>query len=226
MGYGNLFHRQVGGTSAAEKFIATVWVHVQTFFCLPSLKTKILIERLPGIKHYRNVDLSDRDLKKMESYTERDLNGADLMFYIGGSKCKHCSQGGGKAYMRAVCQRQKRRQKYKQGIGLWSQSHASVADLVSHEIGHTLGMQHDFHKSHGGTGFEGNSTNPCNHKGIMSYSGNPKQWSDCSVKDFTAHYYSLKHNWCLPGKIFLIRKIYRSRPLKSSGSYGNSALFL
>ena len=206
MGYDNLFHRQVGGTSAAEKFIKTVWVHVQTFFCLPSLKTKILIDRLPGIKHYRDVDLSDRNLYKMHSHTERDLDGADLMFYIGGSKCERCSQGGGVAYMRAVCQSQKWRQKYKQGIGLWGQSHASVADLVSHEIGHNLGMQHDFHTSHGGTGEDKTSHNPCNHKGIMSYGEAPKQWSSCSVKDFTAHYYSLKHNWCLPGKCFLIKK--------------------
>ena len=159
---------------------------------------------MPGIKHYRDVDLSDRDLQKMYSHTERDLDGADLMMYIGGSKCKRCSSGGGIAYMRAVCQNQKRSQKYKQGISLWGQSHASVADTVAHEIGHNLGMEHDFHTSHGGTGDDATSYNPCNHKGIMSYSGNPKQWSDCSVKDFTAHYYSLKDNWCLPGKFFLI----------------------
>ena len=226
MGYDNLFHRQVGGTSAAERFIATVWVHVQTFFCLPSLKTKILIDRLPGIKHYRDVDLLDRDLSKMHSHTERDLDGADLMFYIGGSNCTRCSQGGGMAYVSAVCQRKKRSQKYKQAIGLWGQSHGSVAEMVSHEIGHNLGMEHDFSTSHGGTSDEETSYNPCNHKGIMSYSGNPKKWSECSVKDFTAHYYSLKDNWCLPGKIFLIRKINHSRTLKSDGSYGNSALFL
>ena len=139
----------------------------------------------------------------MWSHTVRDLDGADLMFYMGTKSRYQWGHGGGKGYVGVVCQTRKSQQKYKAAVGLWGTIPAMVAEMVSHEIGHNLGMNHDHHTSHGGTGVSETSTNACNHQGVMSYGNKPKQWSTCSVKDFTAHYYSLKDNWCLPGKFFL-----------------------
>merc|ERR1711935_845486 len=34
--------------------------------------------------------------------------------------------------------------------------------------------------------------------GFMSYGNSKSQWSDCSVKDFTAQYEANKNFWCLP----------------------------
>merc|ERR1712106_131034 len=54
-----------------------------------------------------------------------------------------------------------------------------TAKNFAHELGHNLGMKHDFHGDHGG------HPGPCNHKGLMSYGERPDQWSECSNKDFT-----------------------------------------
>merc|ERR1712083_379316 len=66
------------------------------------------------------------------------------------------------------------------------------------EIGHNLGMYHDFDTSHGGTGTATTSTNDCNYQGIMTWGDHLSQWTDCSISDFTAHYTNLADSWCMP----------------------------
>ena len=69
-----------------------------------------------------------------------------------------------------------------------------ILQLLAHEIGHNLGMLHDFDVEHAGKG--------CDGQGFMSYGTHPNEWSNCSVSDFNAHYQSLisssSFNWCLP----------------------------
>jgi len=61
-----------------------------------------------------------------------------------------------------------------------SNSELRTAKNFAHELGHNLGMMHDFADDHGG------KTGPCNKEGLMSYGGKrPDKWSECSNKDFT-----------------------------------------
>ena len=55
----------------------------------------------------------------------------------------------GKSFPGVVCRSLDER---KQSINLYGTSPAFKAESVAHEIGHNLGMSHDFNWRHGGTG--------------------------------------------------------------------------
>jgi len=74
----------------------------------------------------------------------------------------------------------------------------------AHELGHNLGMYHDFDSKHGGDSRPG-SGGRCDGQGLMSYgsckpscrdSQMPDRWSECSVSDFESTFKSSTHR-CL-----------------------------
>jgi hypothetical protein len=187
----------LGGASQTDAYIASIWTHLQANYCHETLGSKVFVERLPGIKHYAGMELAgdgSADLQSMFTNTENDLNGADLMLYMG-FKGAGYSSGGGIAYLAVVCTNGN--DKVKQGINYYGQSHSAMGELLAHEVGHNLGMAHDFATQHGGDGSAGSG--PCDNEGLMSYGNHKSQWSECSVKDFTAQYTVNKDHWCLPG---------------------------
>ena len=102
--------------------------------------------------------------------------------------------GGGIAYVGVTC-RPSNWNALKQSFNGFGTSASSMGALLAHEIGHNLGMSHDFDTIHGGV------DGPCNNQGFMSNPGAPHQWSECSVADFTAHFETLASAWCMPGKL-------------------------
>ena len=184
-------------SSQTEAYIASIWTHLQMNFCHPSLGSKVLVERLPGIKHYSGMNLRAdlASLISMYTNTENDLNGADLMLYFGFTGAGYAA-GGGMAYLGIVCINGYDR--LKQSINCYGSSHSAMGETLAHEVGHNLGMAHDFATQHGGDGKMG-SGGPCDFEGFMSYGTSKSQWSECSVKDFTAQYMRNKDIWCLPG---------------------------
>ena len=105
--------------------------------------------------------------------------------------------------------------------------------VVAHEVGHNMGMLHDFDDAHGGQG------SACDGTGFMSYGSAPQEWSTCSQSDFLAHYNNVNSQggWCLPcksnKKYMLINKyeyvpnielfLIRRKPSANSSSYFSSS---
>merc|ERR1712180_550457 len=197
VGYADGILSELGSKAKVKAYIASIWTHLQVNYCHSSLGSKVVVERLPKIKHYPVGELKadSASLKKMYETTEKKLKSADLMLYMGFIGPNYIS-GGGIAYVAVVCDADWAK-KYKQSINNYGTSHSAMGELLAHEIGHNLGMSHDFAKKHGGDGTSG-SGGPCDGEGIMSYGNHKSQWSDCSVKDFTAWYMTRKDNWCMP----------------------------
>ena len=141
-------------------------------------------------------------MKTLYEPTANDLGDADLMLYMGFRDANYYS-GGGFASQGVVCGSSYRsRKQTKFSANFYGSSFSRVGESMAHEVGHNLGMEHDFDRRHGGFG------NPCNKKGFMSYGSHQSRWSECSVKDFTALYtFEMQngvHKWCLPRKLFTL----------------------
>merc|ERR1711997_1387423 len=193
------FNGQLGSNAKAQSYWKKAAVHVQTHYCHSStLGAKVKIETV-STKHYSkvtNLKANAAGEKVMNPYTLKDLGTADLMVYMAYDKSG--TGPSGIAAGAAVCTTGKANIKEKQAIVEWKKNVAIFAWSTAHEIGHLLGMWHDFSANHGG------KTGTCNkYAGIMSYQTplqKGKHWSTCSKKDFQTHYNRILARggtWCM-----------------------------
>jgi len=107
----------------------------------------------------------------MESTTKKDLGSADLMVYMGykGTKTSYI----GIAEIGSICQPKSFNKDHeKHCLNIWDQKISYAAQTIAHEVGHNLGMHHDF-ASGGGNGGndvdnQGASSTDCDGEGLMS----------------------------------------------------------
>jgi len=72
---------------------------------------------------------------------------------------------------------------------------ATTAETITHEMGHNLGMQHDFSDSLGTNYLRQSNGVSC--KGYMDYNDKTNGWSPCSVSDFTNYINKQYNGFCL-----------------------------
>jgi len=185
LGYDDGVFERTGGTQDAEGVLTAVMAHTQANFCHKSLGTKIKISRL-GTKYYKGERFQPGgpDMGKVVRFAKADMNGTDIMIFYGADYKGESKSG--VAFGSTICKR-----RYWNAVGMvrWRPSPANLARTTSHEIGHVLGMRHDWAKRHMDAG--------CDRKGFLSYKPHLNRWSQCSVRDFQAHYNNFKDNWCM-----------------------------
>ena len=116
-----------------------------------------------------------------------DNSGANLWAFLTGLPT---SSALGYAHVGTVCASKKIR---RTSINSLFNGVVGTAQVVAHETGHNLGMNHDNSRT-----FKGKS---CKKTGAMS--GVPGVWSKCSQNDIHAlydFYISMNQKWCLKGK--------------------------
>ena len=149
---------------------------------------------------------SKEDLEKTNSLT-KDNSGANLWVFLTGT-----TEGGnlGWAPQGTVCNWQTDN---RNSINALHNGVIGTSLTVAHEVGHNLGMDHDFITQDKPRYYKGEN---CNKQGIMSYGDSrPKKWSKCSRNDFMAiynHYISYgSDQWCLKSKLKCVK--YKSHEM-------------
>ena len=166
--------------------------HIQALYCHSnSLGTTIKVQIVGSIEFLsgKQLQASGGKLKEMQSHTKMKLGSADLMMYMGYDTDVWGTVG--VAYKGVVC-RHAGYNKYKQSINEWRSTKTEAGHVIAHEMGHNLGMSHDFSPAHTASG--------CDKTGVMSYGPPVNKWSTCSQADFQAHYLATKNTWCMEGK--------------------------
>lgn len=182
--YDHAFLSFSGSTSAAETRITSIFNHVKTIFSqltvngvsgalVPSLHSKTY---RPA---YWSAESSLRTCSQISNSLQWDVDEHVYLTYQGSA-----SGVVGMAWIRSTCSIY---QYYRSNINEWFRTDTITAQIVAHEIGHNLGMFHDFTRTPGSPRYEG-STLCTNVGGYMDYSTSPTRWSACSVGDFTRYH--------------------------------------
>merc|ERR1712051_490124 len=183
-------------TSDVTIYIDSMVTHLQAHFCQISLGTQIQVEAIDGYTHESGQSWTAESDSGSLSGPIKDItaasnSNANLHVFL----CKDPQFYGviGLAWVGTMCKTSWAG--YNAGVNEKRENVLATSEVVAHEMGHNMGMLHDFDEDHGG------SNGPCDGTGIMSYGSAPNVWSTCSRADFLALYNQIiassSWNWCL-----------------------------
>jgi len=152
------------------------------------------VKHVPGSGTWGAYGVNKEGIRNIAAENSLKPNGPDLNVFLTGT-----GSGGGTAWLSSICK--KGHTKLKSSVTGWAYDDEYTAEIVAHEIGHNLGMYHDFSEGWGDvnktTGFRQREEGvDC--RGYMDYSSKTDGWSACSVHDFTYRFNKFKTGFCLP----------------------------
>jgi len=193
--YDKSIKEKLGSESAVIDYWNAAMPHIQARYCHASLGTQIKFERIGDFKYLdQKIVASGDSLNAINSNAVQNIGSADLVVYMAHDESSLWGTIG-IAWCPVICS-SAGSNGWKTSINEWRPESVSFGGLVAHEVGHNLGMKHDFDEKHGG---QSSSCNQDNH--IMAYGNSKEKWSTCSKSDFEARYLQVKNNWCMEAEI-------------------------
>jgi len=178
-----------------KRWLASVVELAKPKMLLIDLKVELRI--VGTMKRYnRNIASTDAWITRIRRNENKGLRGPISYFSADTSP-----RGNGIAYVGSACSLDGRQI----NIVERRQTPLATARTFVHELGHNIGMLHDFDVKHGGNNKAGSNIRGCEGEGLMSYgskrrptwlSRRPTAWSTCSNGDFENWYRSEGHT-CL-----------------------------
>jgi len=195
------FQSAFSSEGAMNDAVSSILAFSRTFFAHASLTSKITLVSLGTKKISQRFLATGNNLDSFRSLTNSMVASntwpeADSYTLLSSEN----NAGGvvGIAWLRSTCSSSKG---MRTNINEYFNGEIRTAQIVVHEIGHNLGMSHDFNGSPSNPRTADDGTPCSNQGGYMDYISNPTRWSQCSLEDFTKYHNAVRNangQFCLP----------------------------